>query len=91
MDEQQAGTMLGGAIGIVLTLLLGLVIGVVAKLLTPGKDPGGWFATILLGIAGAWVGSFVSSLLGLGGTVAPLIAAVGGAMLLLLLYRLVKK
>ena len=91
MDEQQVGTILGGAIGIGLTLLLGLVIGVVAKLLTPGKDPGGWFATMLLGIAGAWVGSFAASLLNLGGTVAPLVLAVGGAVLLLLAYRVVKK
>jgi uncharacterized membrane protein YeaQ/YmgE (transglycosylase-associated protein family) len=67
------------------------VIGVIAKLLMPGKDPGGWFATILLGIAGSWIGGFAISLVGLTGILPGLIGAVLGAMLLLAAYRLIKK
>lgn len=89
--EQGLGFAVGGVIGLLLLALIGLVIGAVAKLLMPGKDPGGWFVTILLGIAGSWVGGFLSSMLGLTSTVAGLIAAVLGAMLLLFIYRLVKK
>jgi len=70
---------------------MGLVIGAIAKLLMPGKDPGGWFVTILLGIAGSWVGSWVFGALGLGGTVLGLVGAVIGAMLLLAAYRLLKR
>jgi uncharacterized membrane protein YeaQ/YmgE (transglycosylase-associated protein family) len=70
--------------------LVGLVIGAVAKLLMPGPDPGGWIVTILLGIAGSWVGGWVFGLLGMGGLGGGLIGAVLGAMLLLLVYRLVK-
>ena len=57
----------------------------------PGKDPGGWFVTILLGIAGSWIGGIGVSVLGIGGPVPGLIAAVAGAMLLLALYRVVKR
>lgn len=89
--EQGFGFAVGGVIGLLLLALIGLVIGAVAKLLMPGKDPGGWFVTILLGIAGSWVGGFLSSILGLTSAVAELIAAVLGAMLLLFIYRLVKK
>ncbi len=89
--EQNVGLAVGGVIGILLLALLGLVIGVVAKLLMPGKDPGGWFVTILLGIAGSWVGGFLASALGLQGQVASFIAAVIGAMLLLAIYRMVKR
>jgi len=89
--EQVVGSAVGGVIGILLLGLLGLVIGAVAKLLMPGKDPGGWFVTILLGIAGSWVGGGLARMLGLGGVAPDIIAAVLGAMLLLGLYRLVKK
>ena len=85
------GAAVGGVIGMVLVLLLGLVVGVVAKLLMPGKDPGGWFVTALLGIAGAWIGSFLMGLLGLQGQLPALLSAVLGAIVLLVLYRLVKK
>lgn len=47
--EQTFGAALEGVIGILLVSLTGLVIGVIAELLMPGKDPGGWFVTILLG------------------------------------------
>jgi uncharacterized membrane protein YeaQ/YmgE (transglycosylase-associated protein family) len=61
----------------------------------PGKDPGGIFITILIGIAGAFVGGFIGSFLGLGPVtgfnIGSLMVAVGGAVLLLFLYRLVQK
>ena len=74
--------------GLLITLVLGLVIGAVAKLLMPGNDPGGWIVTILLGIAGSWVGSFVFSKIGMAGMGASLVGAILGAMLLLFVYRL---
>lgn len=86
------GTLVGGVIGFLILAVVGLTIGAAAKLLMPGKDPGGWFVTILLGIAGSWIGGFATRLLGIGGGVAiELIFAVLGAMLLLLVYRLIKK
>jgi uncharacterized membrane protein YeaQ/YmgE (transglycosylase-associated protein family) len=89
--EQNVGFAVGGVIGILLLALIGLVIGAVAKLLMPGKDPGGWFVTILLGIAGSWIGGFLASALGLRGQAVSFIAAVIGAMLLLVIYRMVKR
>jgi uncharacterized membrane protein YeaQ/YmgE (transglycosylase-associated protein family) len=89
--EQGVGFAVGGVIGLLIAAVVGLVIGVIAKLLMPGKDPGGWLMTIVLGIAGSWVGSFLLAALGIGGTVPALIGAVIGAMLLLALYRLIKK
>ncbi|QLQ26660.1 MAG: GlsB/YeaQ/YmgE family stress response membrane protein [Dechloromonas sp.] len=76
--------------GLLIVALIGLVIGAVAKMLMPGPDPGGWFVTILLGIAGSWVGNFLFGLVGLHGTVLELVGAVLGAMLLLWIYRMVK-
>jgi len=82
----------GGVVGLLTVALVGLVIGVVAKLLMPGADPGGWFVTILLGIAGSWVGSFIFNALGIGGGgLVGFIGAVLGAMLLLGVYRLLKR
>lgn len=79
--------------GLVITLLVGLIVGAVAKLLVPGKDPGGWFVTMLLGVAGAWVGTWLGRTLGLygPGEAAGWIASVVGAVLLLLGYRFVVK
>lgn len=48
--------------GIIWTIIVGLVVGAIARLLVPGRDPMGWIATILLGIGGAILGSFVASL-----------------------------
>jgi uncharacterized membrane protein YeaQ/YmgE (transglycosylase-associated protein family) len=75
------------------TIVIGLVAGVLAKLLMPGKDPGGIIITILLGIAGSVVANFLGSLLGLyqQGERAGLIASVVGAVLLLVVYRRFKK
>jgi len=81
--------------GIFVWIILGLVVGVIAKLLMPGKDPGGFIITIILGIAGAFVGGFIASKLGIGSVtgfdIRSLIIAVGGAVLLLIIYRVVKK
>jgi uncharacterized membrane protein YeaQ/YmgE (transglycosylase-associated protein family) len=75
--------------GLITTLVIGLIIGAVAKLLVPGRDPGGWIITILLGIAGAFVGTWLGRMLGIyqGGESAGWIASIVGAVLLLLLYR----
>ena len=89
--ENIFGAAVGGVIGLLLVAVVGLVIGVVAKLLMPGRDPGGWFVTILLGIAGSWIGGFIISLLGLSGAVPALVAAVAGAMILLGVHRVIKK
>ena len=70
-------------------IIFGLIVGIIAKLLMPGRDPGGFFVTILLGIAGAMVGGFVGRMLGLyrQGDGAGYIMSIIGALVLLLLYR----
>ncbi len=81
--------------GIIAWIILGLVVGIIAKLLMPGKDPGGIFMTIILGIAGAIGGGFISSAIGFGRVtgfdIRSLIIAVGGSVLLLIIYRKFKK
>src|SRR5262245_46062301 len=90
--EHAAEVGLGGIVGLLVVAAIGLVIGALAKLLTPGPDPGGWLATILLGIAGSWVGGFLAGLLGFGASVAAgLVSAVLGAILLLLIYRMIRQ
>ena len=70
-------------------IILGFVIGIVAKLLMPGKDPGGFIITILLGIAGSLVGGFLAEVLKIsGGWWTSFALGVVGAMLLLGVYRL---
>lgn len=75
------------------TCLVGLVVGIVAKFLMPGKDPGGLIITMLLGIAGAFVATYLGGMLGwyAEGSGAGFIMSVLGAMLLLIVYRLVRK
>jgi uncharacterized membrane protein YeaQ/YmgE (transglycosylase-associated protein family) len=75
------------------TLLIGLLVGAIAKFLMPGKDPGGFIITILLGIAGSLVATFLGRALGLyaAGAAAGFIMSVVGAMILLLIYRLVHR
>lgn len=77
--------------GLIGTLIIGLLVGAVAKLLTPGRDPGGCIITILLGIAGAFVAGYLGQAIGWyqPGQPAGFIASVIGAMLLLLIYRLI--
>jgi uncharacterized membrane protein YeaQ/YmgE (transglycosylase-associated protein family) len=77
--------------GIVGWIIFGLIVGAVAKLLMPGRDPGGCIVTMLLGVAGAILGGWIGRALGLygPGDAAGFFMAVIGAVLLLLLYRLV--
>jgi uncharacterized membrane protein YeaQ/YmgE (transglycosylase-associated protein family) len=72
-------------------LIIGLVVGAIAKLLMPGRDPGGFIITMLLGVAGALIAGFLGRAMGWYATGEPagFIASVVGAMLLLLVYRLV--
>lgn len=79
--------------GILWTVFIGLIVGVVAKFLMPGKDPGGWIITILLGIGGSLVATYLGQFLNLyaEGQTAGFIMSVVGAMLLLLVYRMFKK
>lgn len=72
-------------------LFIGLVIGAIAKLLMPGKDPGGCIITMLIGIAGAFIASYLGQKIGWyePGHPASFIGSIVGAMLLLLLYRLI--
>jgi uncharacterized membrane protein YeaQ/YmgE (transglycosylase-associated protein family) len=71
-------------------IVIGLVAGAIAKLLMPGKDPGGIIVTVLLGIAGAVVAGFLGRFLGLyaEGEAAGFIASIVGAILLLAVYRM---
>ena len=76
--------------GILSWILFGLVVGVIAKLLMPGRDPGGFIVTILLGIAGALVGGFAGRAMGFyeANQGAGWIMSILGAIVLLLLYRM---
>ena len=81
--------------GIIYWIILGLVVGVVAKFIMPGKDPGGIIITILLGIAGAIGGGYVSAAIGFGRVTGfdlrSLIIAVCGSLVLLIIYRVIKR
>ena len=76
--------------GILGWILFGLVVGIVAKLIMPGKDPGGFIVPILLGIVGALLGGFLGRMLGLyrEGEPAGFVGATLGAILVLLIYRM---
>ena len=77
--------------GIIGTIIIGLLAGIVAKFLMPGRDPGGFIITILLGIAGAFVATYLGQAVGwdLAGEGAGFIGAVVGAIIILLIYRLI--
>jgi uncharacterized membrane protein YeaQ/YmgE (transglycosylase-associated protein family) len=82
--------------GILSWIVFGLIAGVIAKLIMPGKDPGGWIITILLGVGGSFVGGWIAGRVGFAPPGAAfnlrsLGTAVGGALVLLLLYRLIKR
>ncbi len=81
--------------GILSWIVMGLIVGLLAKFIMPGKDPGGLIITVLIGVAGAFVGGYVGSFLGLGTVtgfnIGSILLATGGAILLLLLYRFIKK
>jgi uncharacterized membrane protein YeaQ/YmgE (transglycosylase-associated protein family) len=73
-------------------IVLGLIAGLIAKLLMPGRDPGGFIITAILGIVGALIGGFISTRLGFadvtGLNIPSIIVAVVGSVVLLILYRL---
>ena len=78
-------------------IIFGLVAGAIAKIIMPGKDPGGWVITILIGIAGSFVGGYIGQILGLsaGGSndfsLINMGTAVVGALILLAIYKTIKK
>ena len=77
--------------GVLSWIILGLIAGALAKWLMPGKDGGGWIATMLLGLAGAVVGGFLGSFIGVGGAdglnIGSIITATLGAFFLLFIYN----
>ena len=77
--------------GIVAWIVFGFIVGGIAKLLMPGRDPGGFAVTILLGIAGAFVGGFIGRAMGFYGPnqSAGWLMSISGSIVLLLLYRIV--
>jgi uncharacterized membrane protein YeaQ/YmgE (transglycosylase-associated protein family) len=96
-DNQSVDTSLSqeASMGMLAWIVLGLVAGALAKWLMPGKDGGGWIVTMVLGIAGAFVGGYLGSMLGLGGAtdglnLGNIATATAGAFVLLFVYRLVK-
>ena len=81
--------------GFISWIILGLIVGVLAKWIMPGKDPGGMFVTIILGIAGAMLGGGIGAKLGLGNVtgfdLVSIGLAIGGALILLVVYRIFTK
>jgi len=81
--------------GIISWIFLGLIAGALAKFIMPGKDPGGFFVTILIGVIGGVLGGFLGSLIGLGKIesfdIGGIFIATLGSILLLIIYRVVKK
>ena len=72
------------------TILIGFIVGIVAKFLMPGRDPGGFIITVLIGIAGSFIATYVGAAMGWyqNGETAGFIAAVLGSIVLLIIYRL---
>ncbi len=81
--------------GIIAWIVFGLIAGALAKWIMPGKDPGGLIMTMVLGIVGAMIGGFIGSAIGFGGVsgfdIRSFALAVGGALLVLVGYRKLKK
>jgi uncharacterized membrane protein YeaQ/YmgE (transglycosylase-associated protein family) len=78
---------------IVWMLIVGLIVGFVAKLLMPGRDPGGFIVTMLIGVAGSFVAGFAGRAAGLyrTGETPGFIMSVLGALVLLFIYRMIQK
>lgn len=76
-------------------IVLGLIAGLLAKWIMPGRDPGGLIITILIGVAGAFVGGYLATQMGIGSVtgfnLGSVFIATGGAVLLLFIYRMVRK
>ncbi len=81
--------------GILAWIVFGLIAGAIAKLLMPGRDPGGFIVTILLGIVGAVVGGFIGNAIGLGSVsgfdIRSFVVAVLGSIVLLIAYRVLRR
>ena len=77
--------------GILYTILIGAVVGVLARFLKPGADPMGWILTILLGMAGAWVGGYVSGALGIGNRYLGFAVSIACAIVLLFIYGMLRR
>jgi uncharacterized membrane protein YeaQ/YmgE (transglycosylase-associated protein family) len=78
--------------GIIWTIVIGFVVGLLAKLLMPGRDPGGFIVTVLIGIAGSLLATYGGQALGLytAGEPAGFIGSLIGAIILLVIYRVVR-
>jgi uncharacterized membrane protein YeaQ/YmgE (transglycosylase-associated protein family) len=78
---------------LIITLIIGLLAGIVAKLLMPGRDPGGFIITTLLGIAGAFLATYLGQAIGWyrADEAAGFIGAVVGAILVLVIYRMIAR
>ncbi|MEP7084313.1 MAG: GlsB/YeaQ/YmgE family stress response membrane protein [Betaproteobacteria bacterium] len=79
--------------GIIWTILIGFVVGLVAKMLTPGRDPAGFFITAIIGIAGSLLATFGGQAMGLyrAGEPAGFIGSLIGAIILLVLYHFIRR
>ncbi|WP_054176272.1 GlsB/YeaQ/YmgE family stress response membrane protein [Citrobacter sp. CtB7.12] len=82
--------------GIIAWIVFGLIAGVIAKLIMPGRDGGGFILTCILGIVGAVVGGWLATMFGIGGTISSFnlhsfLVAVVGAIVVLVVYRLVRR
>ena len=77
--------------GIIWTIIIGLIVGIIAKFLMPGRDPGGFVITAIIGIVGSVIATFIGRTMGFYqvGESAGFIAAVLGAIILLAIYRMV--
>ncbi|MCO1332840.1 GlsB/YeaQ/YmgE family stress response membrane protein [Microbulbifer sp. OS29] len=82
--------------GVLSWVILGLIAGALAKWIMPGRDPGGWIVTMVIGIVGAFIGGWLGALVGLGGPVTgfgigDIITATIGAVIFLAIYRMFKR
>lgn len=77
--------------GIIMTIIIGLVVGIVAKFFHPGRDPGGFIITAIIGIAGSFLATYAGQAMGwyAAGQPAGFITSVIGAMILLILHRMI--
>ena len=77
--------------GILYTILIGAVIGALARFFKPGADPMGWILTIILGIVGAWAGGYVAGALGISSGMLGFVVSIVCAIVLLFIYEALRK
>lgn len=89
LHNSSTGTQGNKGDNMIWTLIVGLVIGAIAKLFMPGRDPGGFIITMLIGVAGSFLANFLGTQMGMyrSGEPAGFIASVLGAIILLVIYR----